>query len=144
MVQGAIGDLATAPANLPPTAPFPMAYLAGATGPSNLDFVGLSPLGLVLRLNCYPIDPLALDLTKDNRNDVFSGSANDGLVTITSQLRGEPSITGSGGNTYVGSIHTSALKALGFGVPSELDLESGIPDAVMNLLDEATNGSDFH
>ena len=40
--------------------------------------------------------------------------------------------------------HTSPIESLGFIGPSEIDPGSGIPDAVVGLLNEATNGPDFH
>jgi hypothetical protein len=76
-------------------------------------------------------------------NNVFSG-ANDAIVPVSSQLNGIASNTGPGGNTFTGVIHTSAIELLGFVGPSELDSASLIPDAVVGLLNEATNGPDFH
>lgn len=145
VVQGAIGDLASAPANLPPSNPFPIAYLAASTDGNNLNSVGLTGRGLLIRAECARFfEPLALNLTRDNWNSVFLGAANDGVVPVMSQLRGNASVIGPGGNTFTGVIHTSALNGLGFAVPSELDLESGIPDAVLSLLNEPTSGNDFH
>jgi hypothetical protein len=43
-----------------------------------------------------------------------------------------------------GVIHSPGIELLGFNPPSELDSSSGIPDAVVNLLNEAINGADFH
>ncbi len=142
-VNGAVGDLAAAPANLPPTEPFPMAYLAGATNQNNLNSVGQTAAGIVLGDCSVLSDPLALDLTPTLWINVFGGAANDGLVPLNSQLNGAASNTSPGGNTYVGVIHTSPLTILGFAVPSELDPASGIPDEVITLLNEATNGNDF-
>lgn len=142
-VNGAVDDIATAPANLPTTEPFPMAYLAGSTNQNNLNNVGSTVRGKVLTTICAS-SPLAQFLTPTEWNNVFGDVANDGLVPVYSQLNYTSSSMGTGGNTYTGVIHTSMLTALGFAVPSELDSGSGIPDAVVNLLNEATNGPDFH
>jgi hypothetical protein len=42
-----------------------------------------------------------------------------------------------------GVIHSSGLKDLDFNPPTELDPGSGIPGDLINLLNEAINGSDF-
>jgi len=144
-VNGAVGDLAAAPANLPTTGPFPIAYLAGSTAQSNLATVGQTTSGKLLGACSAFLDPLALYLDPTLWNEVFGGpaNANDGVVPVTSQLNGLASNAGAGGNTYTGVIHTSALTPLGFVAPSELDPASGIPDEVVALLNEATNGPDF-
>ena len=143
-VSGAVGDLSAAPSNLPATEPFPVAYLAGSTNPGNLSGVGHNVSGSVLSITCGDFnDPLALDLQPPSWNNVFGGVANDGIVPVTSQLN-SPIVTSSAANTFPGVIHSPGILDLGFSPPSELDPSSGIPDAVVNLLNEAPNGSDFH
>lgn len=143
-VDGAVGDLAAAPTNLPGTESFPIAYLAGSTVQSiNLATVGQTLKGYAIGTCADFLDPLALDLTPTGWNNVF-GAANDALVPVSSQLNGNASNLAAGGNTYVGVIHTLALTSLGFIAPSELDSGSGIPDEVINLLNESVNGPDFY
>ncbi len=155
VVTGAVGDLAAAPANLPATEPFPMAYLAGTTNAANLANIdtALPPNdSFKLRAICYlPTgSPLAYDLTPTLWNNVFGGEANDGVVPLSSQLNATGSLlsgSGSGGpsaNTFQGVIHSPGFEALNFSPPVELSGSGGIPDAIVNLLNEATNGADFH
>jgi pimeloyl-ACP methyl ester carboxylesterase len=146
VVPGAVGDLAAAPANLPATEPFPMAYLAGTTNAANLANIdtALPPNdSFKLRAICYlPTgSPLAYDLTPSLWNNVFGGEANDGVVPLSSQLNATGSTSA---NTLPGVIHSPGFEALNFSPPTEVSPQSGIPDAVVNLLNEATNGPDFH
>jgi hypothetical protein len=144
-VDGAVGDLAAAPANLPPSEPFPMAYLAGSTNAASLQNLDSTlSRSEFLRIGCWTLaingSPLAYDLTPTLWNSVFTGQANDGVVPVSSQLN----TTGStGANTFQGVIHSPGIETLNFAPPSEVDPQSGIPDAVVNLLNEATNGPDF-
>ncbi len=144
-VDGAVGDLAAAPANLPPSEPFPMAYLAGSTNAASLQNLDSTlSKSEFLRIGCWTLaingSPLAYDLTPTLWNSVFTGQANDGVVPVSSQLN----TTGStGANTFQGVIHSPGIETLNFAPPSEVDPQSGIPDAVVNLLNEATNGPDF-
>jgi pimeloyl-ACP methyl ester carboxylesterase len=146
IVNGAVADLGTAPANLPATEPFPMAYIAGSTNAANLQNLDSTPsVSELLRLGCLyitigPPSPLAYDLTPALWNNVFS-AANDAVVPLSSQLN---NTTSTPTNTFQGVIHSPGIEILNFSPPSEVDSQSGIPDAVVNLLNEATNGPDFH
>jgi pimeloyl-ACP methyl ester carboxylesterase len=149
-VNGAVGDIAAAPGNLPPQEPFTMAYLAGSTNQNNLSGLGGTGQGNAIYYVCGVIEmePLALELLPFYwTQDVFLSSANDGVVPVTSQLNtGQANGTSStAANTFAGVIHSDGLKPLGFSPPSELDaVTNGIPDAVVYLLNEATSGGDFH
>jgi hypothetical protein len=147
--NGAVGDIAAAPSNLPATEPFPMAFLAGSTNSNSLSGLGNKGAGLVLFTVCGTLagDPLAVDLGQNYWTLlVFSNAANDGMVPVTSQLNtGQANgTTSTTANTLSGVIHSPGIELLGFNPPSEVDPSSGIPDAVVNLLNEATNGTDFH
>jgi hypothetical protein len=77
------------------------------------------------------------------------GEANDGVVPLSSQLNATGSVLtsipgGVSANTFQGAIHSPGLEALDFSPPTEVSTASGVPDAVVNLLNEATNGPDFH
>jgi hypothetical protein len=152
VVNGAVGDLAAAPTNLPPTEPFPMAYLAATTNAANLANVdSLGSTSYWLRLGCITLfgnSGLAYDLTPSLWNNVFGGEANDGVVPITSQLNQTGSLLqaagGQSANTFQGIIHSPGFEALNFSPPTEVGPQNSIADAVVNLLNEATNGPDFH
>jgi hypothetical protein len=147
-VNGAVGDFAAAPANLPASQPFPMAVLAGTTNAASLQNIDSTPsASQVLRLGCYygmaPLgnsSPLAYDLTPTLWNDVFGGEANDGVVPLSSQLNARGS---TGSNTFQGAIHSPGIEVLNFSPPSEVDPQSLIPDEVIYLLNETTTGPDF-
>jgi pimeloyl-ACP methyl ester carboxylesterase len=150
-VNGAVGDLSALtadPSDLPATGLFPIAYLAGRTNAANVSGLGNTGDGYTLYAVCGLIrrDPLALAL--DDWNQAVFGEAampnalNDGIVPLNSQLNGFGSVTN--GNTLLGVIHSPSIANLGFSPPSELDSASGIPDLVINLLNEPRNGSDFH
>ena len=146
LVNGAVGDIAAAPASLPSSEPFPMAYLAGNTSAVNLQGID-APFtrSYWLRNLCltYFGSGLAYDLSPTLWNNVFSGP-NDGIVPVTGQLNLISSVLNT--NTFAGIIHSPALLDLNFSGPSELDAQASpdLPDAVVNLLNEATNGPDFH
>jgi PGAP1-like protein len=146
IVSGAVADLAAAPNNLPATEPFPMAYLAGSTNTASLQYIDSTlTKSQLLRIGCWTLaasgSPLAYDLTPTLWNSVFSNQANDGVVPVTSQLN---TTSSTAANTFPGVIHSPGIETLNFFGPSEVDSQSGIPDAVVNLLNEATNGPDFH
>jgi len=143
VANGAIGDLAAAPANLPATEPFKMAYLAGTTNAANLANIdSMFSASWKLRTICSPLsNPLAVDLTPTLWNNVFGGEANDGVVALSSQLN---STSSTSTNTFPGVIHSPGFEALDFSPPTEISREGGIPDAVINLLNESINGPDFH
>jgi hypothetical protein len=87
-------------------------------------------------------DPLAQSLTTNGWNfGAFTGSPNDGIVPVVSQLN---NTNNAGALVFIGFIHSPGMETLDFVGPSEVDSASGIPDEVINLLDEATNGSDFN
>ena len=145
-VSGAVGDLCSAPNDLPATAPFKIAFLAGSTIPNiNLQGLGISGGGYAISTICGAIahDPLGQALNQNDWNQaVFGiGVANDAIVPVSSQLNGFDSATT---NTFPGVIHSSGIERLGFNPPSELDPSSGIPTAVVDLLNEAPNGGDYH
>jgi pimeloyl-ACP methyl ester carboxylesterase len=148
-INGAVGDFAAAPSNLPATEPFPMAFLAGSTNSNSLKGLGNTGSGLAIFAICGTLagDPLGYDLGQNYWTLlVFSNAANDGIVPVTSQLNtGQANgTTSTTANTLSGVIHSPGIEPLGFNPPSELDASSGIPDAVVNLLNEATNGADFY
>jgi pimeloyl-ACP methyl ester carboxylesterase len=139
--SGAVADLNY---GVSASIPFPIAYLAGSTLPSNLS--GLDCGGTcnahIIRALCggsvFPADPLANALTSQNWSTLF-GEANDGIVPLGSQLNATSNLV----LTFPGVIHSPGIEELGFGPPSELDSASGIPDKVMDLLNEAADSVDF-
>jgi len=139
VASGAVADLR---AGVSISIPFPIAYVAGATLPNNL--AGLDCGGLCnaqqLRLWCglRAANPLANALTSQNWSNLF-GEANDGIVPLGSQLNATSNLL----LTFSGVIHSPGIEALGFNSPSELDSASGIPDKIMDLLNEATDSVDF-
>ncbi len=151
VANGGVGDLAAAPANLPATEPFPMAYLAGTTNSAslrNVDSIGSTSFWIRLACVGFGGSGLAYDLTPTLWNNVF-GEANDGVVPLSSQLNATGSVLtsipgGVSANTFQGAIHSPGFEALDFSPPTEVSTASGVPDAVVNLLNEATNGPDFH
>jgi len=145
-VNGAVGDLegngfgaglSTALSNLKSSQPFPTAYIAGIATSTNLN--GLSCLfcnAEALRLLCSS-NPLASDLTAKKWPTIY-GQNNDTIVPLDSALN---NLTGQ---QFSGVIHTAALETLNFNGPSVLDPASNISNAVINLLNEAPTGNDFH
>ncbi|HEY4739061.1 MAG TPA: hypothetical protein VIH76_00535 [Candidatus Acidoferrales bacterium] len=130
-------SLSPALTNLKQTQPFPTAYIAGLATSSNLS--GLSCIfcdAEALRLLCSS-NPLAKDLTAKNWPTVY-GQGNDTIVPVDSALN---NLTGL---QYSGVIHTAALETLDFNGPSVLDPASGVSSEVINLLNEAPTGTDFH
>ena len=137
-VNGAVGDLQLGVSG---SQPFPIAYVAGSTTAANLSNLDsyFSASATIYNV-CGRIgrDPLALRLTPTTWNQEFSGLANDGIVPQTSQLNGTSSTL-----TFTGVIHSPGVETLNFNPPSEVDTGSGIPDEVINLLNEATTGQIF-
>ena len=130
-------SLSAALTNLKQTQPFPTAYIAGLATSTNLN--GLSCIfcdAEALRLLCSS-NPLAKDLTAKNWPTVY-GQGNDTIVPLDSALN---NLTGL---QYSGVIHTAALETLDFNGPSVLDPASNISSEVINLLNEAPTGTDFH
>jgi pimeloyl-ACP methyl ester carboxylesterase len=127
--------------------PFPMAYLAGVEGTANLADLNCSACSAAaIRFACggLPLnDPLANDLTTNGWPNVFGGSANDGVVPLTSQLNGAATGgTPGGGGPVANIIHSDSLSQLDFIGFSELNSGSMAAYAV-DLLNEAKNGPDF-
>ncbi|HZR28358.1 MAG TPA: hypothetical protein VFA71_06225 [Terriglobales bacterium] len=138
-VNGAVGDLR---ATSLPLGPFPIAYIAATTTAanlSNLDASAFSASGFIHNY-CGKLagSPLAMLLTSTTWNQEFSGAANDGIVPLTSQVNGTTSTL-----IFSGIIHSPGIESLNFNPPTEVDSASGIPDEVINLLNEPINGADF-
>jgi hypothetical protein len=145
-IDGAVYDLegngygaglSTALSNLKASQPFPTAYISGTATSANLN--GLSCLfcnAEALRILCSG-DPLATDLTAKKWPTIY-GQNNDTIVPQASALN---NLTGQ---EFSGVIHTAGLETLDFNGPSVLDPASGISSEVINLLNEAPSGSDFH
>jgi pimeloyl-ACP methyl ester carboxylesterase len=130
-------SLSPALAKLKPTQPFKTAYIAGIATSLNLN--GLSCIfcnAQVMRTLCSS-NPLAQDLTATKWTTIY-GQSNDTIVPLDSALN---NLTGK---QYSGVIHTAALETLDFKGPSVLDAASNISSEVINLLNEAPTGSDFH
>jgi hypothetical protein len=135
-VNGAVGDLRW---GIFPSQPTPTAYIAGSTTAENLQDLD-SGVALAIHIACgILLNPVALRLTSTGWNDEFSGEANDGIVPVSSQLSGLSSAL-----LKIGVIHSPGTEQLNLRGPSELDYGSGIPDQVIDLLNEPVTGSDFH
>jgi hypothetical protein len=123
---------------------FPIAYIAASTLPANLSKLDSSFSASAAIYNvCWTglSNPLAFLLTPNAWNYEFSpnGSVlNDGIVPVPSQLAGTSSTL-----IFPGVIHSPGFESLNFSPPSEVTPASGIPDEVINLLNEPTNGPDF-
>jgi len=138
-VNGAVGDLR---ATSLPSGPFPIAYIGATTTAanlSNLDASAFSASGFIHNY-CGKLagSPLAMLLTSTTWNQEFSGAANDGIVPLTSQVNGTTSTL-----IFSGVIHSPGIESLDFMPPAEVDPASGIPDEVINLLNEPISGPDF-
>ncbi|MGA2647392.1 MAG: hypothetical protein ABSF15_22010 [Candidatus Sulfotelmatobacter sp.] len=130
-------SLSAALSDLKSVQPFPTAYIAGIATSTNLK--GLSCFfcnAEALRLLCSS-NPLAKDLTASNWPTIY-GQNNDTIVPLDSALN---NLTGL---QYSGVIHTAALETLDFNGPSVLDPASNVSNEVINLLNEAPTGTDFH
>ncbi|MGD0908005.1 MAG: hypothetical protein ABSA96_10520 [Candidatus Acidiferrales bacterium] len=131
-------SLSTALGSLKAVQPFPTAYIAGIATSSNLS--GLNCIFCnagALRLICSG-NPLATDLTASKWPTVY-GQSNDTIVPLDSAVNNILP-----GLQYSGVIHTAALETLNFNGPSVLDPASNIVTEVINLLNEAPTGADFH
>jgi len=119
---------------------FKIAFVTATENANNL--AGLNCSGTCraaeLRFVCSP-DPLAVSLTSQGWPDVF-GQDNDAVVPLSSQLN---STTLRPQTLIIGAIHSAGMKALNFNGPTELESQSGIPDVIVNLLNEPLNGGDF-
>ena len=143
-INGAVLDLEK---GVTGTTSVPMAYIAGTVGFGNLN--GLSCTLCVaeyLRVRCgaQEGDPLANFLTNTDWPTVFAFEDNDAIVPESSELNlpvGSPLV----GSPIVaaGVIHSPGIEALDFAGPSVLETSSGVPDKVVDLLNEKIDGSDF-
>jgi hypothetical protein len=121
-----------------PSQAIPTAYIAGSTNNGNLQNLD-SGIAWRIHIICgIHLDPLALRLTSTGWNDEF-GEANDGIVPVSSQFGGVSSTL-----LKTGIIHSPGIERLNFLGPSGLDAGSGVPDLVIDLLNEPITGSDFH
>jgi pimeloyl-ACP methyl ester carboxylesterase len=163
--NGAVGDLAgdgvpggslsPALSSLPAHLPFPIAYISGQMGESNLAGlncsigVDCSILNIITSCNAVAFRclcgnnliaaPLAVDLTATAWPSLF-GQASDAIVPMTSQVNGT---TG----TIIGVdnvVHSPGTEDLSFNGPSELDTAGGVPMLVLALLNARVNDNRFH
>jgi triacylglycerol esterase/lipase EstA (alpha/beta hydrolase family) len=136
-VSGAVADMENGVSG---NIPFPIAYVAGVTS-NNLDNLQCTfCTALLLRTACAG-NPLANVLNQLQWNTVFNSALNDAIVPATSQLNGTTTQTLLFYSP--GVIHSHELVILDFLLPSELDSLSGVPDAIVDLLNEPTDGNDF-
>jgi pimeloyl-ACP methyl ester carboxylesterase len=142
--DGVGGGLSAALADLSSNTPFPMAYIAGSATSGNLSGAGSTSKGLVMRA-CGTVfsDPLGAALTSQSWPNIFAadptyGHDSDAIVPIRSQLNN------NSGSISPNVIHTADIEQLGFGGPGELEGTNTVPNIVINLLNEASSGSDFH
>jgi hypothetical protein len=146
-INGAVGDLqgdgrgaglSSALNNFQSNQPFPTAYITGVMNTSNLTGIDCTFFCAVnlIRHKCSN-DPLAKNLTSANWPAVF-GQDSDAVVPLTSQLNS------STGVKITGVIHSGGMKSLDFNGPTELEKDSTIPSQVISLLNEKSNGTDFH
>jgi pimeloyl-ACP methyl ester carboxylesterase len=142
-VDGAVGDLQ---ATSLPSGSFPIAYIAGSTIPAinlfNLDARLLSASGYIYTwcgvVGGSPLAQLLTNTPSGTWNREFNLLANDGIVPVISQTN-----SCSSELIFPGTIHSQGIEKLDFTGPSELDSASGIPDEVINLLNEQITGPDF-
>jgi hypothetical protein len=90
----------------------------------------------LLKAACL-LDPLAQDISSQGWPTIF-GQLSDAIVPLSSELNK------LSGMTFDGVIHTSGIEKLNFNGPAELDSNTPIPGAVVNLLNEGVSGGDFH
>lgn len=122
--------------------PFPMAVVSATENQNNLNGLNCSGcnashLRQLCGTNIFAANPLARALTPQNWPTVF-GQASDAVVPLSSQLNG------GSGTPFDGVIHSAGMERLNFNGPTELDPNSNIPSRVIELLNEASNGPDFH
>ena len=65
------------------------------------------------------------------------------LTSLKNDLNFDSERLGQPPNTFPGAIHSPGFEALDFSPPTEVSPQSGIPDAVINLLNESITGADF-
>lgn len=140
-ISGAVADLQT---GIFTNIPYPIAYVAGAAiqnvNLASLDCNGTCNANL-LRVLCGTLaqNPLAKVLTSQDWPSVFGGAANDAIVPTSSQLNDTTDLL----RVFPFVIHTPAIASLNFTGPGELQTASGIPDVVVDLLNERADGHDF-
>ncbi len=115
----------------------PAAFLAGMmnnASTSSLD----DPLSVsrFIRLACGG-SPLASSLSSNGWFGVF-GQPSDGMVPFTSQL------SGIFGQAMNGIVHSEGMEQLGFNPSSELDNQTPVGTAVINLLNTQVRSNSFH
>ncbi len=133
----------------------PTALIAATTTLANtLSLDGtFAVVPIFLRWKCSS-DPVAQRYTTELWQTEF-GEANDGVVGLSSQLAGFGAPPANGNpNPVTGLIHSSSLDRLGFTPPGELDSATdasgnptsaaGIQALVIQFLNEAPSGQDFH
>ena len=119
--------------------PTPTAVIAGI-----MNALNLSGLNCTLCVASYiahhcKSDPLASNLTAAKWPSVF-GQSSDAIVPRFSQLNRLSGIE----FTSPGLVHSAGTEKLDFLGPNELEQGSGIPGRVIDLLNEAISGIDFH
>lgn len=122
--------------------PFPMATVSATENAGNLAGLNCSGcnashLHAICGTNPFAKNPLALALTPQGWPGIF-GQPSDSVVPLASELNG------GSGTPFDGVIHSAGMERLNFNGPTELDGNSNIPSRVIDLLNEASNGSDFH
>lgn len=143
LVSGAMSDLQPSSPALRNIAnqnrhPLPTALIAGIyTFFQSLDVIGGN--AFLIRLVCSTTDPLADDLTSSNYPLVFSGLANDAIVSEPSQLNGNSAVNGAGVFEFTGVVHSVGTEKLGFAGPSVLDASAGVATTVILLLNTPIN-----
>ncbi len=147
--SGALGDLVDSPPSPALTAIakqgqhlLPTAVIAGVyTNFARLD--DLVSKATVIRnwpIGC-PSDPLAQDLTSTKWPTIFDNTANDAIVSETSQLNGLSPVF-----VFQSVVHSPGTEDLGFSGPSVLDPDSvtGIPSTVILLLNTPVTEASFN
>jgi len=119
--------------------PLPTAMISGIADSSNFNALNSSVFASLLTQFCP--EPLAQALTPAGWPLIF-GQSSDAIVPLRSQLNltaGTP-ITA----TPISSVvHSKGTESLGFGPPDELDDVTGIPTAVIGLLNTPVTSSTF-
>jgi hypothetical protein len=162
-VSGAVGDLQPGSPALQALSSGPgptvqTALIAGLANGANFGSLDNDPVAMFIRGRCSsdagaPGQPaLAPSLTTLGWSTVFasySGSLNDAIVPLWSELAGLANFAGIGSVTYPnevpGVMHTSAIEPMGFTGPGETDGNAwGIQVLVMKYLNEpSTVSTDF-
>jgi hypothetical protein len=132
--DGVGGALSSALLNLqsPVSRPLPTAFISGTAGPAQL--AGLvGTFAQVISAFCAG-DPLADRLNPTGWPTLFYDpqknplSLSDAIVSLPSQLNGQA------GTPFSGVVHSRGAELLGFNGPAEQDDSTGIPAAVIDLL----------